>query len=90
MPCASVRCKGIGCGANDGEVGHAVRRAYRHVTAGGQDPLPVVLRSSAFAEDLAKNPGFSIRRVLDELVELSESLYLSKAHVKWWWGRCGL
>ena len=37
--------------------------------------------------DLPKNPAFPIRRVLDELVELSDRLYLGKAHMKWWWGR---
>ena len=37
--------------------------------------------------DLPKNPSLSIRRVLDELVELSDSFYLGKAHMKWWWGR---
>lgn len=32
-------------------------------------------------------PELSIRRVLDELVQLSEGLYLGKAYVKWYWGR---
>jgi hypothetical protein len=36
--------------------------------------------------DLEGNPSFSIRRVLDELVQISENLYLGKAHVRWWWG----
>jgi hypothetical protein len=37
--------------------------------------------------DTAANPGLSIRRVLDELVQIADDLYLGKAHLKWWWGR---
>jgi len=36
--------------------------------------------------DLAENPGLTIRRVLDELVQIADGVYLGKAHVKWWWG----
>jgi hypothetical protein len=36
--------------------------------------------------DTRANPGLSIRRVLDELVQIAGGLYLGKAHVKWWWG----
>ena len=32
------------------------------------------------------NPSLSIRRVLDELVQVDTALYLGKAHLKWWWG----
>ena len=35
--------------------------------------------------DLKENPGLTVRRVLDELVQLDENLYLGKAHVRWWW-----
>jgi hypothetical protein len=35
--------------------------------------------------DLKENPMLTVRRVLDELVELDENLYLGKAHVRWWW-----
>lgn len=37
--------------------------------------------------DIAGNPGPSIRRVLDEVVEISPSVLLGKAHLHWWWGR---
>jgi hypothetical protein len=37
--------------------------------------------------DLEGNPGLTIRRVLDELVQISDTFYLGKAHLKWWWGR---
>lgn len=37
--------------------------------------------------DLPLNPSATIRRVLDELVQLADGYYLGKAHVHWWWGR---
>lgn len=37
--------------------------------------------------DLPANPAFSIRRVLDELVQVADGVYLGKAHMRWWWGR---
>jgi hypothetical protein len=36
--------------------------------------------------DMADNPALTIRRVLDELVQVADNLYLGKAHVRWWWG----
>ena len=36
--------------------------------------------------DLDGNPAPTIRRILDELVQLDLNLYLGKAHVHWWWG----
>jgi len=35
--------------------------------------------------DLKENPSLTVRRVLDELVQLDDNLYLGKAHVRWWW-----
>jgi hypothetical protein len=37
--------------------------------------------------NLRSNPGLSVRRVLDELVQVDTSMYLGKAHLKWWWGK---
>jgi hypothetical protein len=37
--------------------------------------------------DLPENPKLTVRRVLDELVQVGNGTYLGKAHVKWWWGR---
>ena len=37
--------------------------------------------------DQPDNPSVTIRRVLDELVELEDGYYLGKAHLKWWWGK---
>jgi hypothetical protein len=36
---------------------------------------------------LPENPAATVRRVLDELVQVSDTFYLGKAHVKWWWGK---
>jgi hypothetical protein len=35
--------------------------------------------------DLKENPALTVRRVLDELVQIGDHLYLGKAHVRWWW-----
>lgn len=35
--------------------------------------------------DLEENPSLTVRRVLDELVQVDSNLYLGKAHVRWWW-----
>lgn len=34
----------------------------------------------------AENPAFSIRRILDEVVQVKDGIYLGKIHFKWWWG----
>ena len=35
--------------------------------------------------DLKQNPALTVRRILDELVQIDENHYLGKAHVRWWW-----
>lgn len=39
--------------------------------------------------NLRENPSLTVRRVLDELVQLNDNLYLGKAHVRWWGRRVG-
>jgi len=53
------------------------------VAAGLFDPDRQVLKIDY---DLPSNPGFTIRRVLDELVQVAGGEYLGKAHLRWWWG----
>ena len=36
--------------------------------------------------DLPSNPALSIRRVLDELVDLADGYFFGRAYVRWWWG----
>lgn len=35
--------------------------------------------------NLKENPGLTVRRVVDELVQVDDQLYLGKAHIHWWW-----
>lgn len=39
--------------------------------------------------NLKENPALTVRRVVDELVQLTDDLYLGKAHVHWWWSPKG-
>jgi hypothetical protein len=40
--------------------------------------------------DRRDNPALSIRRIIDEIVQVGEGTYLGKIHFKWWWGRWGM
>lgn len=67
--------------------GPATYRAFAfrtYVGLGREDPDRLVMKIDY---DLAENPRATIRRVLDELVQIGEGVYLGKAHVKWWWGK---
>ena len=73
-------------------------RGYKHVRAdryrafdfrtypgpGLMDPDHQVLKLDY---NLKSNPRLSVRRVLDELVQIDEGVYLGKAHLRWWWGK---
>ena len=37
--------------------------------------------------DRPDNPALSIRRIIDEIVEVRDGVYLGKVHFKWWWGK---
>jgi hypothetical protein len=57
--------------------------AFRTYTAPGLlDTDRTVLRIDY---NLKENPALTVRRVMDELVQLDDQLYLGKAHVRWWW-----
>ena len=36
---------------------------------------------------LPDNPALTIRRIVDELVQVADGVYLGKIHLKWWWGK---
>lgn len=55
-----------------------------YVAPGREDPDRLVMKIDY---DLVGNPSSTVRRVLDELVQIGEGTYLGKAHLKWWWGR---
>ena len=54
-----------------------------HLAPGLTDPDCQVLKLDY---NLEGNPRPSVRRVLDELVQVDTAYYLGKAHLKWWWG----
>ena len=54
-----------------------------HLAPGLANPDRQVLKLDY---NLEGNPSLSVRRVLDELVQVDTDLYLGKAHLKWWWG----
>ncbi len=54
-----------------------------YIAAGQQDPDRQVFKIDY---DSPANPPFTIRRILDELVQITDNYYLGKAHVRWWWG----
>ena len=56
---------------------------HTYIAPGLADPDRSVLKIDY---NLNENPSLSVRRVLDELVQLTEDLYLGKAHVHWWSG----
>jgi len=61
--------------------------AFRtYIAPGLVDPDRSVLKIDY---NLEENPSLTVRRVLDELVQLADNLYLGKAHVHWWWRRAG-
>jgi len=55
-----------------------------HLAPGLTDPDRQVLKLDY---NLEGNPRLSVRRVLDELVQVDTTYYLGKAHLKWWWGK---
>jgi hypothetical protein len=69
---------------DDGPLSYRAFAFRTYLAPGLTDPDRQVLKIDY---DLSGNPGWSIRRVLDELVQLEDGFYLGKAHLKWWWGR---
>lgn len=57
------------------------------VQAGQVDPDRQVFRIDYDRDD---NPALSIRRIVDEVVQVAEGVYLGKIHFKWWWGSWGM
>lgn len=52
-----------------------------YIAPGHRDPDMQVLKIDY---DLPDNPGLSVRRLQDELVQIDNNLYLGKAYFKWW------
>jgi hypothetical protein len=69
--------------ADDGPGTYRAFQFRTSIGAGLFDPDRQVLKLDY---DLEGNPGLSVRRVLDELVQVADGYYLGKAHLHWWWG----
>ena len=54
------------------------------VAPGKTNPRQAVLRGEY---DLVGNPRLSIRRSLDDIVQVGEEVYLGKGYFRWWTGR---
>ncbi|HLO18644.1 MAG TPA: hypothetical protein VK206_27685 [Anaerolineales bacterium] len=59
---------------------------HTYIAPGLADPDRQVLEIDY---NLKENPSLTVRRVLDELVQVDHNLYLGKAHVRWWWRPVG-
>ena len=62
-------------------------RAFPFRTCAGTGMMDPELQVLKIDYDNPANPRFSVRRVLDELVQIDDNYYLGKAHVHWIWGR---
>lgn len=61
-------------------------RAFQFRTSIGPGFMDPDRRVLKLDYDLEGNPRFSVRRVLDELVQVADGYYLGKAHLQWLWG----
>lgn len=66
---------------HDGEAGPTAFRFTTAVAASETHPSTKVLQIDY--RDLAENPGFPIRRILDELVQVEDEVYLGQALMLW-------
>ena len=67
--------------------GSQTYRAFKFRTYFGPGLLDPDRQVFKIDYDWPENPGLTIRRVLDEIVQLKEGVFLGKAHLHWWWGR---
>src|SRR5258706_4313776 len=61
-------------------------RAFPFRTYAGAGMMDPDLQVLKIDYDTPANPRLSVRRVLDELVQVDDNYYLGKAHVHWLWG----
>lgn len=69
---------------NDGANHYRAFRFHTYTAPGLMNPDTSVLKLDY---NLPENPAPSIRRILDELVQVEPGVFLGKAHLRWWWGR---
>jgi hypothetical protein len=61
-------------------------RAFVFETSVAPGKVDVDRRVFRIDYDRPDNPGLTIRRIVDEVVEVRDGVYLGKIHFKWWWG----
>lgn len=61
-------------------------RAFQFMTSTGSGRADADRQVLRLDYDLPGNPALSVRRVLDELVQVADGYYLGKAHLHWLWG----
>jgi len=69
--------------------GPATYRAFAFRTYTAPGLIDTDLSVLKIDYNLKQNPSITVRRVLDELVQVDDNLYLGKAHVRWWWRPAG-
>jgi hypothetical protein len=67
--------------------GNNTFRAFQFRTYVGPGRADVHTQVLKIDYKLRENPVLSVRRLLDELVQVADDYYLGKAHLKWWWGQ---
>lgn len=65
-------------------------RVFRFNTSESTGKVDTDLKIFKIDYDHERNPSLTIRRILDELVEIDKGVYLGKVHFKWWWGKWSL
>jgi hypothetical protein len=68
------------------DYGNDAFRAFIFETSIAQGKVDTDRRIFRIDYDRPDNPALSIRRIVDEIVEVSDGVYLGKVHFKWWWG----
>jgi len=66
--------------------GPATYRAFSFRTRVAPGLIDLDLQVLKIEYDWPANPRLTIRRVLDEVVQVAPDFYLGKAHLHWWWG----
>jgi hypothetical protein len=68
------------------DYGNDAFRAFIFDTSIAQGKVDTDRRVFRIDYDRPDNPALSIRRIIDEIVEVRDGVYLGKVHFRWWWG----
>jgi hypothetical protein len=68
------------------DYGNDAFRAFIFETSIAQGKVDTDRQVFRIDYDRPDNPALSIRRIIDEIVEVRDGVYLGKVHFKWWWG----